>query len=189
MGKEETTRFWNLVARRKPLDALEAAVDFILRALRLAPTVTPTDFLKPGALNRAMWAVAKINGWMPVSRKTIQGYASWLGCWRSVQAGLQIAVDAELWQEVHTTKLYSAHTRAQSKFLAITAHEIGHILMRPEGERIEYVQDMASWAGGLAPPESLLAEADAWLFAGFLRAFVFADIGSAGRPDSVHMYA
>jgi len=184
--KKDETRFYDLIADYTPPRALENACRFVMVARSLRPPINPTDLLKPGALRVVMWQTAQIAGWLPVSSKTIHGYASWLGRWQRVKTDMLVTIDANLWQQIHMIRIATARTRAQSKFMAITAHEIGHVLMRRPEEPVEFVEDMGEWVA--APWATLKAEAEAWLFAGFLRAFIFADIGSEKRPDETHKY-
>lgn len=182
----QDTRLRQLVTNSVPYKAVEKAANFLFRACALKPRVVPMDLLKPGELRRALWVVAEIDGWMSVSSALLHGYASWLGRWRRNTERRLIIVDENLCREVLLSGVRTATTRAQSKFLAIIAHEVGHVFMGHVDE-CKFVEDMGAFVG--ADWQSLKAESEAWLFAGFLRAFVFADIGGGSRPpDNTFKY-
>jgi hypothetical protein len=187
LGERPATQFYDLISKAVPPRALDRAVRFLAEGLALDPHVCPRDLLTPARLAQAMRPHG-IDGWMPVSASLIHGYVSWLGRWRCGTAGpaaLGIAVDARLYREVFTVKAKTAAKRAQSKFLAVSAHELGHVMMKPQGEQWRFIR-MGNFAA--ADWQSPAAEAEAWLFAGILRAFVFADIGADSRPDGTHEY-
>ena len=166
--------------------ARQEAVRFLLRGLALAPPVHPTDLVLLAPLRRAMRCGANIEDWLLVSPRLIHGYCSWLVKFHGAQF---VAIDSGLYQDVFTLPHQAGKTRAQSKFLAITAHEMGHELMRDPTKPRRFIAALhpltayqeAEW-------EPLESEAEAWLFAGFLRAFVCADVGGRARPDEVHRY-
>jgi hypothetical protein len=79
---------------------------------------------------------------------------------------------------------WQSNDRAGSVLLAIIGHEAGHEAMRGNRRR-EFIRNMGSWFA--ARPESLFSEAQAWLFSGMLRAFVFADIASSKTPDLTYL--
>jgi hypothetical protein len=183
--KGEKTRFDQLVSGPS-LRGLHEAERFLINAMNLTPEITPKDLLKPGTLYHAIWKLANIDGWIPVRGIQIHGYTSWLGRWRRCGQAMVIAIDANILRDVRATRFVTADTRAQAKFLAIVAHEVGHIVMRSPATKEKFVEDMGIFVG--ADWQTLQAEGEAWLFAGFLRAFVFADIGGEKRPDKTHMY-
>jgi len=176
-----------------PKCVLEKVKVFLAAADGLSPPVLPQDLLNLSSLQKAMIEGAKIKGWLPVSRGLIHKYASWLGRWKSgVDRGeLVVAIDKDIHKAApgfFRRHLFpAASRRANCKFLAIVAHEIGHVLMGHANATCPCVRDMGQWCeADWADRES---EAEAWLFAGFLRAFVFAEIGGARRrTDKTHEY-
>jgi len=65
--------------------------------------------------------------------------------------------------------------------LAILSHEIGHVVLRHIKPDTKFI---TSSLGPVAPIK-LPQEWEAWLYAGFLRGFVFAEIGGSTIPDPV----
>jgi hypothetical protein len=185
------TRFYNLTldqggsAGKPDMRALEAAKGFVEENLKAKPAIGPIDLLDLSRLKEAIKRVAKIQGWLPVKSPALCGYVSWL-----TQLGkgkdLYIAVDGALLGRSSLAEPGGAGERAKSKFLAVIGHEVGHVKMRKPGQEQKFIRRVGSLR--LADPQTLLAEAEAWLFAGFLRAFVFADIASTKRPDECYRY-
>lgn len=175
------SRYHKLLARRDHYRVAEKAISF-LRAAEVEG-ISPIDLLRIGKLLKAIHAATGIDGCMPMSRKTIFDYPSWLGQWRSGELPF-MALDASLYTTARTQNSWQSNDRAGSVLLAILGHEAGHEMMR-EGQKRSFIIDMGTWLA--AKRESLFSEAQAWLFAGMLRAFVFADIGSSKTPDLTFM--
>jgi len=171
--------FPQVVDKKVPERALERVKFFLWKAR--AHGLRPSDLHVTGHLFTAIRAGAQITGIMPVGKAVLLGYKSWLA-----QSGGYpiIAVTAELYSE--TAKAPGGQARAQSLLLAITAHEAGHELMRPPEKPRKFVTKSASLI--LAEPETLESEEEAWLFAGFLRAFVLADVAGQRQPDTAPNY-
>jgi len=172
------SRFGQLLASRDRVRAIEQAILFLTRARQ--QNVRPLDLLRLRDLQAAVKASTTIDGCLPVNRSLLQGYVSWLGQWRSGGRPF-IAIDASLYSSIRLGNPPGGARRAGAVVLGVVAHEVGHEVMRLPDQPRQFVTDMGAFLG--ARPESLLSEARAWLFAGMLRAFLFADVGSEKRPD------
>jgi hypothetical protein len=170
------SRYRTLVKNKDHVKVLGKVLRFLDEAQRV--DVSPVDLMRPGCLQKAIRAATPIDNCLPVSRKLIWEYASWLGQW-SNGGNPFIAVDASIYPSERLINALQPTDRAGSRLLAVLAHEAGHELMST-GKR-KFVRNMGYWLA--AEEESLHSEATGWLFSGMLRAFVFADVGSSARPD------
>jgi len=183
-----TTRFPELINNkdgRAPatMRSLMEAEKLLLRCLRLNPSLGPVDLLNLTNLRQLLELVG-IDGWIPVESMPSKGYASWLGVWKKGDGAPSIAIDQSAYTEIVQGGIGSR--RSKTVVFSIISHEIGHEVMRDRSEPRQFVKDMGRWLA--ANQAELYEEAEAWIFAGFLRAFIFADIGSEKRPDETATY-
>lgn len=187
-----STRFFELINRPKQdgvpsspatLRALFQAEKLLVSCWRSNPRIVPTDLLNLRGLFRAL-NLAGIEGWIPVTKMPLQGYVSWLGMWKKNAKMPAIALDQSAYGGMIDGALGTR--RAQTVILAIMGHEAGHEVMRDPASKRHFVTDMGQWLA--ADPAELIDEAEAWLLAAFLMGFVFADLGSAKRPDETSSY-
>lgn len=178
------TRFPELINNkdgRSPatMRSLMAAEKLLIRCLRLNPSLGPVDLLNLSNLRQLLELVG-IDGWIPVESMPSKGYASWLGVWQKGDGRPSIAIDQSAYTEI--VKGGVGSRRSKTVVFSI----IGHEVMRDQSEPRRFVKDMGRWLA--ASQAELYDEAEAWIFAGFLRAFIFADIGSEKRPDETATY-
>jgi len=150
----------------------------------------PWDWLRPVRLRTSIARQASIDSWLPVSDQLlpIRGYVSWLAILKK-GAKPTIVIDKDIHAEIlrEAANDDKRAKRAQAKFFAIIAHEVGHELMRDTKRPRKYVTQHGGIA--FAGAENPFSEAEAWLFACFLRGFVLGAIAGAERPDRATDYA
>jgi len=165
--------------------ALAYAVLFTKKAKILVPPIEPRELLKVAILYRAISELAGIHGWLPMDVFPMEGYVSWLGKWLGEENPPSIAIKSNIFTNL--LRGVYLHKHAMFVLLAIILHEVGHEVTRDPKKhptKLFLGKDLI----GPYRPESLKAEAEAWLFSFFLCGFIFAQIVSADRPDHVHEY-
>jgi hypothetical protein len=147
--------------------------------------IEPLDMLTIAGLKKAMAQGGGIMFWLPVPKRVIMDYYSWLG--KDRDGSMFVALDAELYSEVIALamKTERARQRAIARLMAVLAHEAGHIVMKHvEGDK--FVCELGRFR--LAQKRKNAQEWGAWLFAEILRGLVLADLSYAKIPDEVPLY-
>lgn len=154
------------------------------------PGFRADKLLQIGTMLNAARDLGKIDSFFPVNSEVVDlfGYTAWLTripdpTSQCLPDGpLTVAIDSSVWDSIqHGLVSRAARGRFLAELLGILSHEIAHVVRHHIKPTTRFVTST------LRPisPIALGDEWEAWLYAGFLRAFVFAEIGGSRIPDIV----
>jgi len=156
---------------------------------------TPGKLLSLGAMFKAARTLARIESAFLVRPQELFGYRAWLTRFPGLGPDpdpeqhlgpFVVAVDSTIWEAIQKAGLNTGPVRDRllAKSLAVVMHEVAHVVL-DHVQHDRFSRAAPSVALWYAERRSLDQEFEAWLYSGFLRAFVFAEIGGEKRPDRV----